>query len=129
MTDYPEDEDGTVLAGIAAEGVDMSLPLLIEFFVSVPNEMSAHSCLKAVNKAGYRSRVDFDEGEPDFDSEIDDADEFGPSWTVSVEIRMVPEYNEIIRIQAELDHIGQPFGGKSDGWGVMFEGGDDTLVG
>jgi hypothetical protein len=33
---------------------------------------------------------------------------------------MIPEYNEIIRIQAELDRIARPFGGKSDGWGVMY---------
>ena len=128
MTDYPEDEDGTVLAGIAAEGVDMSQPLLIEFFVSVPNEMSAKNCVKAMNKAEYRSRIEFDEGEPDFDSEIDDPDEFGPAWSVCAEIQMVPEYNEIIRVQSELDHIARPFSGKSDGWGVMFKGDDDTLV-
>jgi hypothetical protein len=34
---------------------------------------------------------------------------------------MVPEYNEIIRIQNELDRLAGPLGGKSDGWGIMME--------
>jgi hypothetical protein len=29
-------------------------------------------------------------------------------------------YDEMIRIQAELDRIARPFGGKSDGWGAIF---------
>ena len=34
MTDYPDDADGAVLANLAAEGIDMSLPMLIEFAVA-----------------------------------------------------------------------------------------------
>jgi len=34
---------------------------------------------------------------------------------------MVPDHAEIVRIQAELDRISGPLGGKSDGWGVMVE--------
>ena len=126
MTTYPDDADGAVLADLAAMGVDMTRPLLIEFPVAVPDEASANSTATAMTEAGYDPHVEYDEGEPDFDPEVDDADEFGPAWTVYANVRMIPEYDEIVRIQAELDQIARPFGGKSDGWGVMLGGDADA---
>ncbi len=122
MTSYPNDADGAVLEDLAAHGVDMTQPLLIEFTVAIPDEPSAKKLVTAMTKAGYAPELEYDEGEPDFDPETDDLDEFGPSWTVYTTVHMIPEYNQIIRIQAELDQIAQPFGGKSDGWGVMLDG-------
>jgi hypothetical protein len=40
--------------------------------------------------------------------------------------QMIPEYNEIMRFQADLDRLARPFGGKSDGWGVMLGGDADA---
>lgn len=120
MTTYPDDADGAVLSDLAAEGVDMTKALTIEFFVAVPNEASAMKVAAAMGEAGYEAQIVYDEGEPDFDPETDDENEFGPSWTVYANVHMVPEYNEVMRIQSELDQITRPLGGKSDGWGVMF---------
>ena len=123
MTTYPNDADGAVLADLAAQGLDMSQPLVIEFPVAVPDEAAANKTLKAMTKAGYDSHIEHDEGEPDDDGEIDpDDEEFGPSWTVFANVRMIPEYNEIMRIQADLDRLARPFGGNSDGWGVLLGG-------
>lgn len=123
MTTYPDDADGAVLAELAAQGVDMSRPLMIEFPVAAPDEESANKTFQALTNAGYDCEVEFDEGEPDEDGEIDpDDEEFGPSWTVFASVRMIPEYDEIVRIQAELDRLARPFGGISDGWGVMLDG-------
>jgi hypothetical protein len=122
MTRYPDDADGAVLADLAARGVDMSKSLLIEFPVAVPDEISAADIAKAMLQAGYDARVECDEGEPDYDPSVDDPNEFGPSWTVYASITMIPVYSEIIRIQNTLDLLSRPFGGKSDGWGVMLEG-------
>lgn len=122
MPSYPDDADGSVLADLAAQGIDMTQPLTIEFPVAVPNEASANNTAAAMIKAGYESQIEYDEGEPDFDPETDEAEEFGPSWTVYANVQMIPEYNEIMRIQAELDQISRPLGGKSDGWGVMLDG-------
>lgn len=123
MTNYPDDEDGAVLAELAAQGVDMSQPLQIEFPVAVPDEASANRTLKGMTEAGYDSHIEYDEGEPDENGEVDpDDEEFGPAWTVYVDVQMVPEYDEIMRIQADLDRIARPYGGNSDGWGVMLEG-------
>lgn len=122
MTNYPDDADGAALADLAAQGADMSQPMPIEFPVTVPDETSAHKTATAMTKLGYDSHIEHDEGEPDFDPKTDDPEEFGPSWMDYANVEMVPEYAEIVRIQAELDRIARPFGGKSDGWGVMLDG-------
>ena len=122
MPTYPDDADGAVLAQIAAGGVDMSRPMLIDFFVAVSDESTAEAVGNALARAGYDTQIEYDEGEPDEDGAIDpDDEEFGPSWTVCANVTMVPEYGEIIRIQAEFDRIAGPLGGKSDGWGAMAE--------
>jgi len=48
MTTYPNDADGAVLADLAAQGMDMSQPLVIEFPVAVPDEAAANKTLKAM---------------------------------------------------------------------------------
>lgn len=120
MGDYPDDEDGQVLSQLESHGVDMSQPLLIEFAVAAPNEDSANAIADALEAGGYSGVIEYDEGEPDEDGNIDpDDQEFGPSWTIYVDIEMVPTYQEIMRIQSELDQLAEPHGGKSDGWGAM----------
>ncbi len=126
MTTYPDDADGAVLAELAAQGIDMSQPLLIEFLIAAPDEATANAIDEALTKAGYESQVEYDEGEPDEDDEIDpDNEELGPSWTVYASERMIPKYSEIVRIQAELDRLARPLGGMSDGWGVLLDGDAD----
>jgi hypothetical protein len=133
MTDYPEDADGAALAELEAQGVDMTQPLLIEFAVAAPDEAAATAISEALAGAGYESEIDYDDGEPleedpdeagasDPAAAADDEEEFGPSWTVYAIVELVPEYDEILRIQEELDSLAEPLGGAADGWGVMLEG-------
>jgi hypothetical protein len=133
MTDYPEDADGALLAELEAQGVDMTQPLLIEFAVAAPDEAAATAISEALAGAGYESEIDYDDGEPledesdepgafDPDSAADFDEEFGPSWTVYALVELVPDYDEILRIQEELDSLAEPLGGATDGWGVMLEG-------
>ncbi|TWU23131.1 hypothetical protein Pla52o_26660 [Novipirellula galeiformis] len=130
MITYPEDADGAVLANLQSLGVDMSAPLLIEFAVDAPDEATAHAIEKVLVAQKYDTEVYYDSGEPDDDDdELEDGDEeFGPSWTVYANVTMVPLYDEIIRIQAELDQLAKPHGGRGDGWGVMMDDdSDDSL--
>jgi hypothetical protein len=126
MSKYPDDDDGAVLADLAAQGIDMSQPLEIEFQVAAGDQSSANAIAQSLGKAGYDVQVDFDPGEPDEDGEIDPNDEeFGPAWTVIAAVRMIPECQEIIRIQQDLDRLAGPHGGFSDGWGVLIDGDDE----
>ena len=127
MTDYPNDDDGNVLADLAAQVVDMTQPLDIEFPVSAPDEASASAIEKVLIDAGYECLVEYDDGELDEDDETyEDDEEFGPMWTVYVSVEMIPDYDEIISIQADLDRLSGPSGGICDGWGVMLEGEPDN---
>ncbi|MCC9608172.1 ribonuclease E inhibitor RraB [Blastopirellula sp. JC732] len=115
---YPDDADGQAIAEIAAAGVDLSQPLIIRFAIAVPNQSSAEASLHALAQNGYPGEIDFDEGEPDFDEAEDDPEEFGPMWTVYVEMVELLTYDNVIRIQNELDQLVEPHGGKCDGWEV-----------
>lgn len=121
MTTYPDDADGAVLQELESHGVDMTQPLTIEFAIAAPDESSANSIAIALSATGYEPEIAYDEGEPDEDGEIDpeDEEEFGPSWSVYVSIEMVPTYDDIVRIQEELDALAQQHGGNADGWGAM----------
>jgi len=122
MSKYPDDDDGAVLAELASQGIDVSQPLQLEFQVAAGAEASAKAIAQSVANAGYKVEIDFDPGEPDEDGQIDPNDEeFGPAWTVIAAVRMIPEYNEIVRIQEDLDRLAKPHGGFADGWGVLID--------
>lgn len=122
MATYPDDADGATLAELAAHGVDLTQPLLIEFPVAVPDESAAEETLRALTNAGYEAQIEYDEGEPDDEGELEtDDEEFGPAWAVYATVEMVPDYQELRRIQAEFDRLAGPFGGRSDGWGVLLD--------
>jgi Regulator of ribonuclease activity B len=127
MKEYPDDADGSVLADLAALGIDMTQPMDIEFPVAAPDEEAANAIASALIAAGYDAQVEYDDGEPEEDDDDNEEDDdFVPGWDVYVSTRMVPDYDEIIRIQADLGRIANPLGGMSDGWGVMLDSDMDT---
>ena len=126
MNAYPQNADGAVLTRIAARGVDMTRPRKIEFAVAVPDENAAEAVSLALRRNDYGAEIYYDEGERDETGCIPDTGEFAPSWTVYTEINMVPDYERIIEIQAELDRIATPLGGKSDGWGTLSESNEEA---
>ncbi len=111
---YPNDEDGQVLARIAASGMDLSVPTTIEFAIASNDESSSNAIADAFSSSGFKSEVYYDEGEPDYDD--NDDPEFGPSWSVYVLVHCVPSNENVVATQAKLDSIAQKFGGKVDGW-------------
>jgi hypothetical protein len=122
VSNYPDDADGAVLADLESMGVDMTQPLLFEFPVDAPDEDTANEIHRIMTGAGYDSHIEYDEGELEGDEEDElDDEELGAAWTVFANVRMVPNYQEILRIQKELDQLVEPLGGTADGWGVMID--------
>jgi hypothetical protein len=120
MSDHPGDDDGDALARLARAGADLSRPLLLEFAVVAPDAASARAIETTLARHGYEIKVEYDEGEPVEGGEIDpDDEEFGPSWTIVASVRMVPTYDDVVRVQADLGRLATPHGGRSDGWGAM----------
>lgn len=121
MPDFPDDADGIVLQHMQEDGIDLSRPRAIDFMVAAEDEQAAEKICAALKAQGYTAEAEFDPGELEDGLEPDEEDEeeFGPSWTVYVEVTMPPEHSELVRIQNELDEIAKPLGGYSDGWGTQ----------
>ena len=149
MPDFPDDPDGHVLARLAEHGVDMTLPMLIEFSIAVPDGRAAVSVEAALSGKGYDIELDYDageaedhDGEPRFagrteaaesDTDEEDSDDIeeageddGSSWTVYVTRRMIPAYADILLFQQQLTESARTFGGYCDGWGALLEEADDV---
>lgn len=60
---------------------------------------------------GFNSRV-FEDEEPESD---------GRDISVYSTINMVPDYDDLIRIQIELNEVLKPFGTYCDGWGTLVD--------
>jgi hypothetical protein len=123
MSPYPDDDDGAALADLAAHGVDMTTPLVFEFAIDVPDEATATAVHAALIQHGYQADIEYDSGEADEYGDIDPEDEeLGPSWTVYAKnVTLLPTYQELTRVQAELERIASPLGGHSDGWGTLLD--------
>jgi len=105
IPDYPNNADGDALRRIATDGSDMSKPMVIDFSVAVPDEISGNHVASAARSAGYDSHVlqDKDSGE----------------WTCYCTKSMIATYESVVSIQEELNEISRPFAGYTDGWGTF----------
>lgn len=105
MNDYPDDADGHALRRVAAES-DMSRPMVIDFFVAVPDQQSGERIAKAADAAGYRPRLDQDE-------------ESG-QWTCYCSKQMLADHAGVLAAQRELAVIADTVDGCDvDGWGTF----------
>jgi hypothetical protein len=103
--DYPEDADGDALRSIAASGSDMSRPMVIDFAIDVSSKAIAQACLAALEDAGFEGSL-----------YQDDEDQ---RWSVYCPIRMIPDYDAIVRTQKILGELLAGHGGVPDGWGTF----------
>ena len=107
---YPNDADRDALHRVAANGADMSRPMLVDFMVAATSEGAAESIARAVRALGYDTEV------------VRDTDDDGhgvDTWTVYCSRTMLLDYVSVTAFQAELDRVSAPFGGYSDGWGTF----------
>jgi hypothetical protein len=111
--DYPDDADGDALRRVEAAGNDMSRPMEIDFQVAARDEETARLVAEEAARSGFRTEIWFDDEEPGLD------DEDSLPWTCKCTKTMLPKYESIIAIQAELDRIAQPLGAYADGWGTF----------
>jgi hypothetical protein len=109
--DYPDDADGDALRRVAQDGSDMSKPMDIDFAVAAPDEDSSNAIAQAARVQGYRTDVHRgDDGK----------------WSCYCTRTMIATYDEVVRVQAELDALSRPLGGHADGWGTFGNGPQPT---
>lgn len=105
LPDYPDDADGDALRSIAANGSDMTRPMIITFAIDAGSEAAAEACRTAFEQAGFEASTD--------------QDEESRRWAVYCPVAMVPEYAGIIRTQKILGELAAEHGGTSDGWATF----------
>jgi len=119
---FPNDDDGGLLQMLHEHGIDLSAPMDLEFGVHCPDENTALQIEQVLQAAGYKAHALYDEGDlEEGEAMTADNEDSWPYWAVVAFIKMVPEYDEIVRIKAHLDELSQPLGGTSDGWGAVIE--------
>ena|SRR5260370_13467950 len=101
---YPNDADGDALRRVASTGIDMSCPMDIDFFVTVPDREAGDAVAELATRTGYHTKLVHDEE--------DDA------WDCYCTKTMLATYDCVVDAQLELDELSRPFGGHSDGWGT-----------
>jgi hypothetical protein len=104
---FPNDADGQALQSLYKDGVNFKKPQSVEFFVAVPNEATGEKLSRVLKEAGFNCFLEQD----------DETDE----WACCTSKRRLLNYNEIVKIQNELNNISKPHGGYSDGWGVFVD--------
>ncbi len=102
---FPNDSDGNALKMIYEAGADFSKTYIVDFFIAVVDKNSGEKISKEVQKHGFDCALEQDDESKD--------------WTCYCSKRMMLVYEDIIRIQELLDEISKPYGGYSDGWGVL----------
>lgn len=112
MIDYPNDADGDVLRGLAAEGVDLTQPRLLEFYCYAASSAIAEDICARLTALGFKCHIfEDDEQEAPDDTRL----------SVYAERVMVPSYDAVIRVQNELNAVLSEFDTCCDGWGTLFD--------
>ena len=105
MSQYPNDENGGVLSSMAARGIDLVSPRMMDFEHCFPNEAAAKAFLTAVQGTVHEARLI----RPDE----------GREWEVQCRKRMVPTHAAITQTERRLAEVAERFGGYADGWGSL----------
>jgi hypothetical protein len=105
-TDGIGEENADVLRRMADDGDDLTVPRDVDF-----NHLFASKELAVAFDAEVR-RKGFEKVDQDFWPEMD-------LWLTTVQVRMVPNLDEITATEKTLNEIAAQFSGEPDGWGCM----------
>lgn len=106
---FPDDENGRILSGIQARGVDLSVPRRVDFSLVFQSEAYAVGFAAEASKVGFNCEIR--EFEPDD----------GPGWDLMASKVMAPGHTAITDAELQLADMARAFDGESDGWGFMAE--------
>jgi hypothetical protein len=100
---YPNDPDADSLRKVAAAGADMGRPMVIEYSIDAPNEMTAKRVAELVAPRGYDPLLSHDEQ--------------SGAWSVYCSRLMPASDDGIVAAQSELNDVVTAHGAICDGWG------------
>jgi len=103
MSDWPDDADGDALRRLEASGLDFSTPHHIDFNVDFERSPPPEAISALAARYGEVLLEGDDEGQP----------------YLLFRVHAPPTYELVIRVQAEVSDLMEPFGGICDSWGVL----------
>jgi regulator of RNase E activity RraB len=101
-----EDPDEAILKRLKEQGLDLSKPHNIQFFISFPSQFTADKAAIRIKKSGFHVSI--------ITSEKWD-------WVCRATKKMVPELSEIQNFRTEFGHLIETYNGKYDGWKIAEE--------
>jgi Regulator of ribonuclease activity B len=104
---FPDDENGDVLRRMAADGIDLVSPRIVDFEHCFPNEASARAFHTAVLATVLKAKLVYPEPEE------------GNGWEVQCKVRLIPSHAAITETELRLGDLARSFGGSPDGWGSL----------
>jgi len=105
--DFPDDDNGDALRGMAADGVDLISPRLVDFEHCFPDEPSARAFQAKVAATVLEAKL------------LAPDPELGSGWEVQCIVRMIPTHAAITATELRLGAVAKEAGGHADGWGSM----------
>jgi regulator of RNase E activity RraB len=113
MKSIPDDATGEALRQLMERGSDLSKPMEMDFFITVPSKEAGDKVAIKVRELGFTTAV---EQEDELDEEGHPPDH-QMEWTCYCTKTLIPDYSEIVQIEEQLESIAKEFGGYTDGFG------------
>jgi len=107
MSQFPDDDNGAALRDMAAQGINLVSPRMMDFEHCFPDEAAARGFLVAVDGAVREAKL----FPPD--------PEQGRGWEVQCREWMVPTHSAITETERRLARVAARFGGYPDGRGSL----------
>ena len=106
--EIPQDATGDAIRRVRDSGSDLSKPMVIDFHIAVPSEVSGGRIAIGAQKGGYKTEVY--------------CDDTGKNWTCQCSKTMIASHSAITQIEQELGTLSKSEGGYMDGWGTFGNG-------
>jgi Regulator of ribonuclease activity B len=105
MPHDPEDAaTAAALKRFEADGSDLSRPMTVDFFVSVPSREAGERVAAHAGAVGFGTRLKADGNA-------------AATWTCYCEQTMVATFEAVREVERVVDAIGRLYGGHGDGFG------------
>ncbi len=107
--EFPNDDNGQILAEMHQAGVDLSQLHVVDFFILFEQKGDAEQFQSAMKEDQLATEI-----------KIQKCADTGV-WEALTSIQMVPQHELITTTENYLETIANPLNGYGDGWGIMAE--------
>lgn len=103
---FPNDETGQVLAEMQQAGIDLAVSHDVVFFHLFEQQSQAQAMAEYIEKNMPEATVSVH------------PDETPNVWDMDCSIKMIPNYDAIVKQEADFEQLANKFSGYNDGWGI-----------